>query len=317
MLAQQLTVPRKPRRATTRRKKKSSVTPPATPAPSLAPVSNRIETAAPHAKAPENTPPAPVPPPAGPPAVAPTVVSGPADPEPIVPIESGVEELHDTPSIEDEAATQVPATPQLRDSVPHVEIGTPSVAGHEPGQVPVTAAPLPPPRPGMPTGKPLGLGTKLPGLGSLNAMKAQLEQQAAAGKTTTEAEPAGPVTGLPAVNDEVLQRVWAELIEERKAISMSQYSLLNRPVQANAQHVIVLRVDNPVQEDQFNEFRADFLGELRRRTGYPRINVQVEVVERVDTGRKLYTSSDKLEYLMEKYPMLTAMKQKLGLDADF
>ncbi|SNR67069.1 DNA polymerase III subunit gamma/tau [Hymenobacter mucosus] len=298
-------------------KKKSSVTPPATPAPSLAPVSNRIETAAPHAKAPENTPPAPVPPPAGPPAVALTVVSGPADPEPIVPIESGVEELHDTPSIEDEAATQVPATPQLRDSVPHVEIGTPSVAGHEPGQVPVTAAPLPPPRPGMPTGKPLGLGTKLPGLGSLSAMKAQLEQQAAAGKTTTEAEPAGPVTGLPAVNDEVLQRVWAELIEERKAISMSQYSLLNRPVQANAQHVIVLRVDNPVQEDQFNEFRADFLGELRRRTGYPRINVQVEVVERVDTGRKLYTSSDKLEYLMEKYPMLTAMKQKLGLDADF
>jgi DNA polymerase-3 subunit gamma/tau len=59
------------------------------------------------------------------------------------------------------------------------------------------------------------------------------------------------------------------------------------------------------------------LGELRRRTGYPRLNVQVEVVERQDTGRKLYTSSDKLEYLMEKYPMLTAMKQRLGLDADF
>ncbi|WP_426490388.1 DNA polymerase III subunit gamma/tau [Hymenobacter sp. 102] len=243
----------------------------------------------------------------------PPIVHAPADPEPIVPVESGVEELHDTPSIEDEAATQMPATPQLRDSVPHVEIGRPSIAGHEPGQAAVTAAPLPPPRPGLVTGK---VGTKLPGLGSLNAMKAQLEQKAAAGKAATEAEPSGPVTGLPAINDEVLQRVWNELKEERKAISPSQYSLLNRPVQANEQHLIVLRVDNPVQEDQFNEMRAELLGELRRRTGYPRLSVQVEIVERVETGRKLYTSSDRMEYLMEKYPALGEMKQRLGLDVD-
>ncbi|SHL81361.1 DNA polymerase III subunit gamma/tau [Hymenobacter psychrotolerans] len=243
--------------------------------------------------------------------------SAPADPEPIVPVERGVEELHDTPSIEDEAATQVPATTKLRDTVPHVEIGRPSMAGHEPGQPAVTAAPMPPPRPGMPpAGKPLGLGTKLPGLGSLGAMKAQLEQQAAAGKAAVDTEPSGPTTGLPAINDEVLQRVWQELTEERKAISMMHYSLLNRPVQANEQHQILLRVDNPVQEDQFNEMRAEFLGELRRRTGYPRLNVQVEIVERIDTSRKLYTSTDKMEYLMEKYPILLEMKQKLGLDTD-
>ncbi|AHJ96209.1 DNA polymerase III subunit gamma/tau [Hymenobacter swuensis] len=245
------------------------------------------------------------------------LIHAPADPEPIVPVESGVEELHDTPSIEDEAATQVPTTRQLRDTVPHVEIGAPSIAGHEPGQMAVTAAPMPPPRPGMPpAGKPLGLGTKLPGLGSLSAMKAQMEQKAAAGKAATDAEPTGPTTGLPAINDEVLQRVWKELTEERKPISMMHYSLLNRPVQANEQHMILLRVDNPVQEDLFSELRAEFLGELRRRTGYPRLNVTVEVVERVETGRKLYTSTDKMDYLMEKYPMLGEMKQKLGLDVD-
>ena len=241
----------------------------------------------------------------------------PADPEPIVPVESGVEELHDTPSIEDEAATQVPATRQLRDTVPHVAIGAPSIAGHEPGQMAVTAAPMPPPRPGMPpAGKPLGLGTKLPGLGSLSAMKAQMEQQVAAGKAATDAEPSGPTTGLPAINDEVLQRVWKELTEERKPISMMHYSLLNRPVQANEQHMILLRVDNPVQEDQFNDLRSEFLGELRRRTGYPRLNVTVELVERVEIGRKLYTSTDKMDYLMERYPMLVEMKQRLGLDVD-
>ncbi|OWP63562.1 hypothetical protein CDA63_08240 [Hymenobacter amundsenii] len=237
-----------------------------------------------------------------------------------MPVESGVDELHDTPSIEDETATQVPTTGQLRDTVPHIETGRPSIAGHEPGQTPVTAAPLPPPMPkpgGLtPQSKPLGLGTKLPGLGSLGAMKAQLAQQAAAGKATTDAEPSGPVTGLPPIDDATLQRVWQELTEERKAISMMHYGILKRPVQANDQHLILLQVDNPVQEDQFNDFRADFLGELRRRSGYPRLNVQVSVVERQETGRKLYTATDKLEYLTEKYPMLAQMKQRLGLDAD-
>ncbi|SES88618.1 DNA polymerase III subunit gamma/tau [Hymenobacter actinosclerus] len=251
------------------------------------------------------------------------IQSGPADPEPIVPVESGVDELHDTPSIEDETATQVPTTGQLRDTVPHIETGRPSIAGHEPGMTPVTAAPLPPPmavpipKPGMPpAGKPLGLGTKLPGLGSLSAMKAQLAEQAAAGKATAEAEPSGPVIGLPAIDNAVLQRVWGELTEERKAHSMMHYSILNRPVQASEQHAILLTVDNPVQEDQFNDFRGEFVTELRRRTGYPRLNVQVSIVERQETGRKLYTATDKLEYLTEKYPMLAEMKQRLGLDAD-
>ncbi|MBC8084511.1 MAG: DNA polymerase III subunit gamma/tau [Hymenobacter sp.] len=249
-------------------------------------------------------------------ATAEKLIHAPADPEPIVPVESGVEELHDTPSIEDEAATEIPATSRLRDTVPHIEIGRPSIAGHEPGQLAVTAAPLPPPRPGMPPlGKPLGLTSKLPGLGNLKEMQAQLRQTDAS-KAAVDTEPGGPVTGLPAVDDAVLQRVWRELTEERKVVSMMHYSLLNRPVAANEQHVIQLRVDNPVQEDQFNEFRAEFLGELRRRTGYPRLNVQAEVVAQQSTGRKLYTATDKLEYLMEKFPMLAEMKLRLGLDAD-
>ncbi|GAA4004004.1 DNA polymerase III subunit gamma/tau [Hymenobacter fastidiosus] len=296
-------------------KKKTSVTPAATPAP----VSNGLLRTTGTAEAPtayhpaSNTAP---PAPANTQKPAPKNQSAPADPEPIVPIENGVEELHATPSIEDEASTEVPTTRQLRDTVPHVEIGRPSIAGHEPGQPAVTAAPLPPPRPSLAAPKPLGLGTKLPGLGSLREMQAQREQEAAANKAPVEAELSGPVTGLPAVDPALLQRVWSEITEERKPNSLSEYTILNRAFQANEQHLIVLRVDNPIQEDQFNEFRAGFLGELRRRTGYPRLNVQAEVVERVDTGRKLYTSSDKLEYLMEKFPMLSVMKQQLGLDTD-
>ncbi|QIX62268.1 DNA polymerase III subunit gamma/tau [Hymenobacter sp. BT18] len=291
-------------------KKKSSVNPGAAPAPVVAalnglPSTNgTAEAPAPYVPAPTNPKPE---------TRNPQPIHAPADPEPIVPVESGVEELHDTPSVEDEAATQVPPTRLVRDTVPHVDTGRPSVAGHEPGDAPVVAAPI---RPLPSLTKGLGVASKLP---SLTAMKEQAARQSAAPKAAVieeDAPSAAPGT-LPAIDDARLQQVWNELKELRKAGSMSEYTVLNRPVQADERHVIVLRVDNPVQEDVFNDFRADFLGELRRRTGYPRLTVQVEVVEQQSTGRKLYTSADKFEYLAEKFPALVAMKQRLGLDTDF
>ncbi|TYZ06936.1 DNA polymerase III subunit gamma/tau [Hymenobacter lutimineralis] len=282
-------------------KKKSSVNPEAAPAPVVAAANGQPSTngtAVSPTRAAASSPP---------------LAHAPADPEPIVPVESGVEELHDTPSVEDEAATQVPPTRLVRDTVPHVDTGRPSVAGHEPGDAPVVAAPI---RPLPSLTKGLGVASKLP---SLTAMKEQAARQSAAPKTAVieEDAPSAAAGSLPAIDDARLQQVWNELKELRKAGSMSEYTVLNRPVQADERHVIVLRVDNPVQEDVFNDFRADFLGELRRRTGYPRLTVQVEVVEQQSTGRKLYTSADKFEYLAEKFPALVAMKQRLGLDTDF
>lgn len=228
-----------------------------------------------------------------------------------MPVESGVEELHDTPSIEDETADVPQLTQQFRDTQPHVEVGRPSYEGHEPAP----GLPHPPP----PVTKPLGaLSSKLP---SLSALKAQVAQQTTAARAAAAAEvaePSGPVTGLPPVDDAVLQRVWSELKEEKRVQErMSEYTVLNRPVAADEQHVIHLVVDNPVQEDQFNELRVELLSELRRRTGYRSLTVQVAIAQQAQNTRKLYTSSDKFEYLAEKFPVLREMKQRLGLDADF
>jgi DNA polymerase-3 subunit gamma/tau len=115
-----------------------------------------------------------------------------------------------------------------------------------------------------------------------------------------------------------LSTVWQQLADERRAQEkMSDYMVLNRAVAADASHVITLTVDNPVQVVQFNDFRAEFMAELRRRTGHPGLTVQTEVATAAPTGRKLYTSNDKFAYLAEKYPALQEMKQRLGLDADF
>jgi len=240
----------------------------------------------------------------------------PADgPEPL-PVENGVTELHDTPSIE--AAPTEPVTPrhQVRDTSPHVETGRPSMQGLEPTQRPTDVRPGTLPAPAIPAlpKLPSLSGSRLPGLRdvgtALGDPKQKTENQAA--------EPAAPTGPLPPIAPELLQSVWKQLVDERRAQDkMGDYMILNRPVAAGADHIITLALENPVQVVQFNDFRAEFTTELRRRTGHPGLLVQTEVSTAAPTGRKLYTSNDKFAYLAEKYPALQEIKQRLGLDADF
>ncbi|GAA4040803.1 hypothetical protein GCM10022409_28490 [Hymenobacter glaciei] len=242
---------------------------------------------------------APLPMPAGAP-----VATGPAPadgPDPL-PVENGVEELHDTPSIEDDPAAAITERHQMRDTLPHVEIGVPSFEGIEPA----------------PRATPQAAFAKIPSLASkLPSLKNMSARAAASSSAAALAEPV--VTGPVAPTDPaMLQRIWQELAEERRAQDrMSEFWVLNRPISANAEHHIELAVDNPIQVDQFNEMRVEFLADLRRRTGNPRLNVQPVVTQAAPTARKLYTSSDKFEYLAERFPALREAKQRLGLENEF
>jgi DNA polymerase-3 subunit gamma/tau len=244
----------------------------------------------------------------------------PADgPEPL-PVENGVTELHDTPSIEPAPVEPVTPRHQVRDTSPHIEIGQPSMQGHEPNHRPTdvrpASAPAPAVLPALPKLPSLSSGSRLPGLRDVGTPAVSSPTKAET--SNQQAAPAVPTGPLPPIAPELLQQVWKQLTDERRAQDkMSDYMVLNRPVAAGADHVITLTVDNPVQVVQFNDFRAEFMAELRRRTGHPGLTVQTEVATAAPTGRKLYTSNDKFAYLAEKYPALQEMKQRLGLDADF
>jgi DNA polymerase-3 subunit gamma/tau len=251
----------------------------------------------------------------------------PADgPEPL-PVENGVDELHDTPSIE--AVEEVPASPrhQVLDTLPHIDVGQPSMQGLEPNHQPTDVRPIAPAaRVAQPSSASPGLAPTLPKLPSLANRLPGLRDVGTPTATptarpaSTVAEPAlaQPTGPLAPIAPELLAKVWKQLADERRAQEkMSEYTVLNREVSADDSHVITLTVDNPVQITQFNDFRAEFMAELRRRTGHPGLTVQTEVAASAPTGRKLYTSNDKFAYLAEKYPALQEMKQRLGLDADF
>ncbi|GAB3855518.1 DNA polymerase III subunit gamma/tau [Hymenobacter terrigena] len=249
--------------------------------------------------------PAPLPMPAGTP-----VATGPAPadgPDPL-PVENGVEELHDTPSIEADPAAPITERHQMRDTLPHVEIGVPSFEGIEPAPRPSPAAAF---------AKIPSLASKIPSLKDLSSRTA-----AAASKSAQDAaalaEPQSTSGTVAPIDPALLQRVWKEIAEERRAQDrMSEYWVLNRPVTANAEHSIELAVDNPIQIDQFNEMRVEFLADLRRRTGHPRLNVLPVLTEAAPTAKRLYTTSDKFEYLAERFPALREAKQRLGLEADY
>jgi len=241
----------------------------------------------------------------------------PADgPEPL-PVDNGVTELHDTLSIEAAPAEPVMPRHQVRDTSPHVETGRPSMQGLEPTQRPTDVRPGTVPAPSIPALPKLpSLGNRLPGLRDVGA--ATTSQPQAPGTKTQASEPSAPTGPLQPIAPEVLEKVWKQLADERRAQEkMGDYMILNRSVAAGADHVITLTLENPVQVVQFNDFRAEFTTELRRRTGHPGLMVQTEVATAAPTGRKLYTSNDKFAYLAEKYPALQEMKQRLGLDADF
>ncbi|MGY3089889.1 DNA polymerase-3 subunit gamma/tau [Hymenobacter sp. UYAg731] len=258
-----------------------------------------------HSTPPPAAAPAPLPMPAGAP-----VATGPAPadgPEPL-PVENGVEELHDTPSIEADPAAAITERHQMRDTLPHVEIGVPSFEGIEPAPRPSPAAAF---------SKIPSLASKIPSLKDLNSRSAAASQSAAANAAAL-AEPQSTSGPLTAIEPALLQRVWKEIAEERRVQDrMSEYWVLNRPVTANAEHNIELAVDNPIQIDQFNEMRVEFLADLRRRTGHPRLNVQPVLTEAAPTAKRLYTTSDKFEYLAERFPALRDAKQRLGLEADY
>ena len=63
-------------------------------------------------------------------------------------------------------------------------------------------------------------------------------------------------------------------------------------------------------------FRMDLVSYLRRELNNDEIKLKTTIVEE-EISRKLYTSQDKLNYLIEKNPKILELQKRLGLDTDY
>lgn len=106
--------------------------------------------------------------------------------------------------------------------------------------------------------------------------------------------------------------------EFRIADRKMELAILDKSIKVRDGGEVVLEVRGHMQEEIASKMKPDLVNFIRRFTGAERVVIILEVKEEVDNGKpKLYTNSDKLNFLREKHPALAEFQRKFGLDVDF
>lgn len=113
---------------------------------------------------------------------------------------------------------------------------------------------------------------------------------------------------------ESLQQAWNEFAEQRK-MYLAEYQLLTQPFDRK-DNEIVIHLHNPIQESLLDTFRSDLIAFLRK-TLQNRLITVVGVMQEVDSKKVPYTNREKFDFLVQKYPGLKELRDRLGLDTDF
>ncbi len=79
---------------------------------------------------------------------------------------------------------------------------------------------------------------------------------------------------------------------------------------------IHLPVNNLIQKETFITFKEELMAFIRK--GLKNYSIQVECsIKQEDEGKRMYTSQEKFNHLVEKYPILKQLKDEFGLEANF
>ncbi|WP_375583681.1 hypothetical protein [Cyclobacterium xiamenense] len=112
----------------------------------------------------------------------------------------------------------------------------------------------------------------------------------------------------------VLEEVKRAFKEGHKNMEMA---LLQQPFEVREQQIVFL-IHGGLQEDLFPKLKPELTGIFRNKLQHPEVEVNFEVkAEALDPVKSLYTSREKLGYLLEKSPALKELKNRFGLETDF
>lgn len=104
----------------------------------------------------------------------------------------------------------------------------------------------------------------------------------------------------------------------RMANKNMELAILDQPIKVRDGGEVILEVIGHMQEEIAGKMKPDLVMLIRQFTGAERVVISLLLTEEVDNGKpKLYTNSDKLNYLRQKHPALAEFQRKFGLEADF
>jgi hypothetical protein len=115
-----------------------------------------------------------------------------------------------------------------------------------------------------------------------------------------------------------LQGVVNDIIDEfKKGQKSMEVTVLKQPI-GLVDEEVTFYLNGDLQVDIFTKIKPELTGLLRKRLSNYKIDVLFEIKEdAVSKGQKLYTSTDKLNYLREKSPALKELQKRFGLETDF
>lgn len=106
---------------------------------------------------------------------------------------------------------------------------------------------------------------------------------------------------------------WQKFAELRKS-QVAEYNLLSHDFDLNG-NVIKLHLANPVEEPLLAGLKQDLVAFLKEQLNAP-VVVEGELMQQ-QSKRIIYTNKEKFDHLVEKYPQLLELKERLGLDTDY
>jgi len=115
---------------------------------------------------------------------------------------------------------------------------------------------------------------------------------------------------------EDLDKVWQELINIKKEKGKDKEVMLLKDAYSLDGNKIILKLSNEVLKYTFNNIRVELQGFLRTSLKNNKVILD-SVVEEVENEDMMYTNKEKFDHLAKKYPALTELQQKLGLDPDY
>ena len=116
-----------------------------------------------------------------------------------------------------------------------------------------------------------------------------------------------------------LKNAWDQYSESLKSSRRSnEFNLMTKKYELDENSQVTIFINNALEEDILERFKVSLTTHLRNNLK----NDQIRIItclkpEENITGRKMYTNTDKFNYLAEKNPDLIELKNKLGLDTEF
>ncbi|MDN3205492.1 hypothetical protein [Algoriphagus sediminis] len=114
--------------------------------------------------------------------------------------------------------------------------------------------------------------------------------------------------------DDLISQIKVKWEKEEKSLDLA---VINQELKLNGSTVTIVVVGH-VQEERANKMIPELVGFIKEKGNVREISVKVEVKEEQDKDqKKIFTDSEKLEFLKQKHGALAELQRRFGLDTDY